>query len=114
MVSSVGHPGHADGRTRVAPSWQMRSQAPLEPNSPDCCPATSPLTAAQHLPPRLGQHVADLVQQLVRLIDPSRGTGAATRLAVTLLPLADAGEDAGDLGDGRHGLRPRGRIAGRQ
>ena len=44
---------------------------------------SSPLSAAaQQLPPHVGQHVADLVEQLVRLVEPARGFGAAARLAV--------------------------------
>ncbi len=39
--------------------------------------------------------------RLVRLIEPARGVGAASRLAVSLLPLVDAGEQAGDLGNRR-------------
>ncbi len=45
---------------------------------------TSPLSAAaQQFPPHVGQHVADLIEQLVRLIEPARGFGTATRLAVS-------------------------------
>jgi hypothetical protein len=41
----------------------------------------SPLSAAHQLPPHIAQHVADLLQQLVRLVEPARGIGAAAGLA---------------------------------
>jgi hypothetical protein len=40
----------------------------------------------------------DLVEQLVRVVEPARGFGAAARLAVSLLPLVEAGEQAGVSG----------------
>ena len=61
-------------------------------------PLDSPLPlAAQQLPPHLGQHVADLVEQLVRLVEPAGDFGAASRLTMFLLPILDLGEEAGDL-----------------
>ena len=32
-----------------------------------------PVAAAQQLPPHVDQHVADLLEQLVRLLEPARG-----------------------------------------
>jgi hypothetical protein len=39
--------------------------------------------------------VLDLVEQFVRLVEPARGFGAASRLSVPVLPRVDGGEDAG-------------------
>ena len=58
---------------------------------------------AQDRPPHVGQHVVDLVEQLVRLVEPARVIGAAARLPMPVLPLGDAGEQAGDLRHRRHG-----------
>jgi hypothetical protein len=43
--------------------------------------------------------VVDLVEQLVRIIEPPRGIGAASRLSVPLLPFVDADKQAGDIRD---------------
>jgi hypothetical protein len=39
-----------------------------------------PAGSTRHLPPHLGQHVGHLVEQLVRLLQPARGIGAASGL----------------------------------
>jgi hypothetical protein len=57
-------------------------------------PAGLPPAAAEQLPPHFGQHVADLVEQLVRLVEPARGVGAAQRRPLPF-PVFDAGEQAG-------------------
>jgi hypothetical protein len=62
------------------------------------CPALR--RGSQLLPPYLSQHVADPVEQLVRLLEPAGGFGPAARLA--LLPLGDPGEHAGDVGARSH------------
>ena len=88
---SVGYRRHG-----VAPSRETRSLSLLAPNSPGRCPATSPSAAgAQHCPPHLGQHIGDLVEQPVRLVEPARGFGTTSRLAVPVLPLGDPGKQAG-------------------
>jgi hypothetical protein len=55
--------------------------------------------AAQQLPPHLGQHVLDLVEQLVRLAEHAIGFGAASRLPVPLFLIFDARDHAGDFGN---------------
>ena len=80
---------HSRGGTNERPALERADGSPL--------PA-----AAQQFPPHVAQHVADLVQQLVRPIEPTRGFGTAARLAVSLLPLFDAGEYAGDVRDRCH------------
>jgi hypothetical protein len=57
-------------------------------------------------PPHLGQHVADLVEQLVRLVEPAGGFGAAARLAVAVSPIRDARDHAGDVRDRCHSMHP--------
>ena len=47
---------------------------------------------------------ANLLEQLVRLLEPTRGLGAASRLPMPVLPFLDAGDHAGDLGNRRHWL----------
>jgi hypothetical protein len=59
----------------------------------------SPLpAAAQQLPPHVVQPVSDLIEQLVRRVEPARGIRAASQLVVSLLPLVDAGEAAAAVG----------------
>jgi hypothetical protein len=59
--------------------------------------------AAQQFPLHLGQHVADLLEQPVHLLEPTRRLGTAARLAVALLPVVEAREQAGDVGNRGHG-----------
>ena len=55
--------------------------------------------AAQQLPPHLGQHVADFVEELVRLAEHAIGFRTASRLPVSLFPIFDARDHAGDFGN---------------
>jgi hypothetical protein len=57
-----------------------------------CEPYHSRAVPAEHGPPHLGQQVGHLVEQLVRLVGPARGFGTASRLALSLFPICDAGE----------------------
>ena len=52
---------------------------------------------AQRHPAHLGQHVVDLIEQLVRLIEPARSIGTPSRLAVPVLPLVEGGVLGGRL-----------------
>jgi hypothetical protein len=54
---------------------------------------------AQQLPSHLGQHVADLIEQLVRSAERTIGFGAAPRLPASLFPIRDACQHAGDVRD---------------
>jgi hypothetical protein len=56
------------------------------------------VASAKQFPPHLAQHVGHLLQQLVRLLQPAGGIGAAAGLAVAVLPGVDRGEEAGQLG----------------
>jgi hypothetical protein len=71
-----------------------------EPNSPHRCPATSPgaAGAAQQRPTHLGQQWWDLVEQFMRLVEPASGFDTAAWLPVFILPLVDAGKQAGMSG----------------
>ena len=48
------------------------------------------------------EKVGDLVEQPVRLVEPARGFGTTSRLAVPVLPLGDPGKQAGDFGNRCH------------
>jgi hypothetical protein len=58
----------------------------------------SPLpAAAQQVLPYVNQHVAGLVEQPPRLVEPAGSFGAASRLPVFMFPIFDAGDQAGDF-----------------
>ena len=59
--------------------------------------------AAPQLPPHIGQHVADLIEQLVRFAEHSIGFSAASRLPASLFPILDARDPAGDVGNAAPG-----------
>jgi hypothetical protein len=53
---------------------------------------------AQHRPPHVGQHVADLGEQLPRLVEPASDFGVPHRLPMPIFLYSDVNEQAGDVG----------------
>ena len=79
----VARPARRNKGEREIPTESRLGQASLRP-----------VAAAQHGPSQLGQHVGDLLQQPVGLLQAAGGFGAASRLAVSVLPLVVARREA--------------------
>ena len=75
----VARPARRNKGEREIPTESRLGQASLRP-----------VAAAQQIPPHVGQHVGDLLQQPVGLLQAAGGIGAASRLAVSVLPLVVA------------------------